>query len=84
MLTGGWARRRGEWYAMAVFSTFRVDVMGRSRKRRLTRRILVPGPRAAESTEPCEACARDERVRAALAGARARRFGTGAQPPRWD
>lgn len=70
---------------MAMFSTFRVpvDVMGRSRRRRLTRRVLLADLGTAETAEPCEACTRDEQVRAALAGARARRSAASAQPPRW-
>ncbi len=73
---------------MAVFSTFRVpvDVVGRSRRRRLTRRILLADLRsvaAMDSGEPCTDCSRDEQVRNALATARARRSTVPFQTPRW-
>lgn len=69
---------------MAIFSTFRVpvDVVGRSRRRRLTRRILLADLRA-ESAETGEPFTRDEAVRNALASARARRSAAKAQQPRW-
>lgn len=72
---------------MAVFSTFRVpvDVVGRSRRRRLTRRVLLADLRAGatEGTDPRAACVRDEAVRNALATARARRSEAKIPSPRW-
>lgn len=72
---------------MTVFTTFRVpvDVVGRSRRRRLTRRVLLADLRAsaAEGAEPGEAFTRDEAVREALAAARARRSAAKSVLPRW-
>lgn len=72
---------------MAIFSTFRVpvDVVGRSRRRRLTRRVLLADLRAGaeEGTEPREPYIRDEAVRNALASARARRSAAANHTPRW-
>lgn len=69
---------------MAIFSTFRVpvDVVGRSRRRRLTRRVLLADLRA-EAAQPGETFTRDEAVRNALASARARRTEAKIQQPRW-
>ncbi|MGQ0842565.1 MAG: hypothetical protein ACT4QF_00385 [Sporichthyaceae bacterium] len=71
---------------MAVFSTYRVpvDVVGRSRRRRLTRRVLLADLAGTQAGhEPCEDCAREDAVRVAVNGVRARRSAGSIPAPRW-